>query len=208
MKLKWLIPQEKKFFDLLEQYADLARECANLLLEMFSQFETREKKWREIKVIEKKGDELLHKIVDELNSTFVTPIDREDIYSLGNQMDDILDFIEGAAERVMLFEMGPLPSRLIEMTEILFQASKELASAMPMLRNSGKLHDMKKHYVEIHRLENRGDEISRTALAELFKTKDAVEIIKLKEIYEFVEEAIDRNEDVAVVLENLVMKHV
>ena len=207
MKLAWLIPQEKKFFDLLEQYAGLARECSNLLLEMFNQFDMRETKWREIKDVEEKGDDLLHKIVDELNTTFITPIDREDIYALASKMDDILDFTEGVAERVMLFKMGPPPKHLVDITDVLYQATKELAIAMPILRNLGKLQELKKHYVEVHRLENRGDDLSRQALAELFETKDPIEIIKLKEIYEFVEIAIDKCEDVAVILENLVVKH-
>jgi uncharacterized protein len=208
MNFSFLIPQEKKFFDLLEQYADLARQITSLLLDFFKNIESRETQWREIKFIEEKGDDLQHTIVDELNSTFVTPIDREDIHKLASQLDDILDYAEGAAERVVLFKIGKVPSQLLELAEILYQCAKELSSAIPILRNISKWQDLKKHYVEIHRLENRGDALLRAALVELFETKDAVEILKLKEIIEFVEEAIDKNEDVAVTIENLVVKHV
>jgi uncharacterized protein len=206
MRLSWLIPQEKKFYDLLEQYAGLARECTRTLMELFRNFDEREQKWQEIKALESKGDDLLHTIVDELNATFVTPIDREDIYALANGMDDILDFSEGAAERVMLFKITEAPAVLTEMSDVLFQAAKELESAMPLLRHPKKMLEMKKHYVEINRLENRGDKLMREALVQLFETGNPVEIIKLKEICEHVEEAIDRNEDVAAILESLIVK--
>jgi predicted phosphate transport protein (TIGR00153 family) len=203
----WLVPQEKKFFDFLEQYADLARECSGKLMELFRDFEKRDDYYLEIKIIESKGDDLMHKIVDELNTTFITPIDREDIYELANRLDDILDFNEGVAERVMLFKLTE-PTRILnELSDILYQSSKELAAAMPLMRVNKKWKDMKKHFVEINRLENAGDRLMRKALVELFETKEAVEIIKLKEIYEHIEEAIDRCEDVAEILENLGVKH-
>jgi uncharacterized protein len=207
MNLKWLIPQEKKFFDMLEEYAEMARRCCNKFVELFADFERREEIWREIKAIEHEGDELQHMIVDELNTTFVTPIDRDDIHKLASGMDDILDFCEGAAQRVILFKVEKPAPMLVSLADVLFEASKELASAMPILRNMSKWETLKKHYVEIHRLENRGDEIMRAALVDMFETMDAVEIIKTKEICEYVEEAIDRNEDVAVILESLIVKH-
>jgi uncharacterized protein len=203
----WLVPQEKKFFDLLEQYADLARECSGKLMELFRDFEKRDDYYLEIKIIESKGDDLMHKIVDELNSTFITPIDREDIYELANRLDDILDFNEGVAERVMMFKLTESTHVLNELADILYQSCKELAAAMPLMRVHKKWKDMKKHLVEINRLENAADRLMRKALVELFETKEAVEIIKLKEIYEHIEEAIDRCEDVAEILENLGVKH-
>ena len=206
MKLSWLIPQEKKFFDLLEEYADLTRQCTNQLLNFFEEFDKRKEKWRDIKALEERGDDMLHRIVDELNTTFVTPIDREDIYALANGLDDILDFSEGAAERVIMFKIMMPPNRLLEMSEVLYQAAKELSAAMVLLRRRDRWQELKKHIVEINRLENRGDELMRISLTELFDTKDAIEILKLKEVYEHVEEAIDRCEDVANVLESLIVK--
>jgi uncharacterized protein len=206
MKLSWLIPQEKKFFDLLEEYADLTRQCTNQLLNFFEEFDKRKEKWRDIKALEERGDDLLHRIVDELNLTFITPIDREDIYALANGLDDILDFAEGAAERAIMFKIKEPTNRLIELCEVLYQATKELSSAMILLRHNDRWKDLKKHIVEINRLENRGDELMRITLTELFDTKDAIEILKLKEIYEHIEESIDRCEDVANVIESLIVK--
>jgi uncharacterized protein len=203
----WLVPQEKKFFDFLEQYADLARECSAKLMELFRDFDNKETKYKEIRDIEHKGDDLMHKIVEELNSTFITPIDREDIHELANRLDDILDFNEGVAERVMIFKLKEPTQTLLDLSDILYQSAKELAVAMPLMRSNKLWKDMKKHLVEINRLENVGDRIMRNTLVELFETKDAVEIIKLKEIYEHIEEAIDRCEDVAEILENLGVKH-
>ncbi|MFA6449094.1 MAG: DUF47 family protein [bacterium] len=203
----WLVPQEKKFFDFLEQYADLTRECSEKMIELFADFGNREAKYKEIKSIESRGDDLMHKIVEELNSTFITPIDREDIHELANRMDDILDFSEGVAERVMMFKLTEPTQTLHDLADILHQSAKELAAAMPMMRTHKKWKEMKVHLVEINRLENVGDRIMRNTLVELFETKDAVEIIKLKEIYECMEEAIDRCEDVAEILENLGVKN-
>lgn len=207
MALSWLIPQEKKFYDLLEQYTELACECSGVLIELFKDFDARESKYKEIKDLENAGDDLMHKIVEELNATFITPIDREDIHELANRMDDILDFIDGVAERVIIFKLKQPTKVLFELSDILQQATKELAAAMPLMRSHTKWNDMKKHYIAINRIENSGDALMRTALAELFDTDDAIEIIKLKEIYENIEEAIDRCEDVAEILENLSVKH-
>lgn len=203
----WLVPQEKKFYGYLEEYADLTRECSRTLMELFRDFDNRAAKYNEIRRLEGQGDDLMHKIVDELNATFITPIDREDIHELANRMDDILDFNEGVAERVIMFKLKESNQTLIDLTDILFQAAKELSSAMPMMRTQKKWKDMNKNLVEINRLENTGDKIMRKALMELFERTDAVEILKLKEIYEQIEEAIDRCEDVAEILENLGVKH-
>ncbi len=203
----WLVPQDKKFFELLEQYADLSRECSGKLLELFREFNRRDDLYLEIKIIESKGDDLMHKIVEELNSTFITPIDREDIHELANRLDDILDFNEGVAERVMMFKLTEPTHTLVELSDILYQATKELAAAMPLMRVHKKWKDMKTHFVEINRLENAADRLMRKALVELFETKEAIEIIKLKEIYENIEEAIDRCEDVAEIMESLGVKH-
>lgn len=202
----WLVPQERKFFDFLEQYAELARECSVKLMEFFRNFDERETRYAEIKSIEVRGDDLMHRIVEELNDTFITPIDREDIHELANRLDDILDFSEGVADRVMMFKLKEPTKTLFDLSDILHQSTKELTVAMPLMRSSKKWKEMKKHIVEINRLENAGDRIMRLALSDLFETKDAIEIIKLKEIYEQLEEAIDRCEDVAEILENLGVK--
>ena len=203
----WLVPQEKKFYGFLEQYAELARESSLKMMELFRDFGNRAAIYKEIKHIEHKGDDLMHKIVEELNSTFITPIDREDIHELANRLDDILDFNDGVAERVIIFKLKEPTQTLLDLSDILYQSAKELAVAMPMMRSTKKWKEMKKNLVEINRLENVGDQIMRNALVEMFETTDAVEIIKLKEIYECVEEAIDRCEDVAEILENLGVKH-
>jgi predicted phosphate transport protein (TIGR00153 family) len=204
---EWIIPQEKHFFDMLEQQADVVVEGADALMDMVSHFDNVAQKRDKIKDIEHKGDEMVHTIAEELNKTFVTPIDQEDITKLTSRMDDILDYIEAASHRLWSYEVKTIPPDMIKLTEVIVKSSKEVNHAVKDLRNFKKKNEILNHCIEINRLENVADDITHVAVAGLFKKYDAVDILKLKEIYEYLEEATDKCEDASDVIKDVFMKN-
>jgi hypothetical protein len=204
---EWIIPQEKHFFDMFDQQADVVLEGAEALLDMVTNFTLVAEKRDKIKEIEHKGDELVHHISDELTKTFVTPIDHDDISKLTSRLDDILDFIEAASHRMWSYEIKTVPPEMVKLTQVILASSKEVNHAVKDLRNFKKKNEILTHFIEINRLENVGDDITHVAVAALFKKYDAVDIIKLKEIYEYLEEATDKCEDAADVIKDIFMKN-
>jgi predicted phosphate transport protein (TIGR00153 family) len=192
---------------MLEQQADVVVEGAEALMDMVSNFDNVAKKRDKIKDIEHKGDELVHTIATALNKTFVTPIDQEDISRLTSRMDDILDYIEAASHRIWSYEIKAIPPDMVKLTEVIVKGSREVNHAVKDLRNFKKKNEILNHCIEINRLENMGDDITHVAVAGLFKKYDAVDIIKLKEIYEYLEEATDKCEDAADVIKDVFMKN-
>src|SRR5215216_4780299 len=185
------IPRERRFYDLLEQaLADVANLAACQ---------------REIKALEHQGDEITHEIVSTLNRTFVTPFDHEDIYALASGLDDILDYIEEVADTANLYGITTIPEPARELTRLLTLAVAQLEQAIGKLE-SGKGID--EHSAEVHRLEDVGDSTSRRAIAELFSDQHPLlEVIKLKDLYVLLEDALDRCEQVANVLEGIIVKN-
>jgi len=204
---EWIIPQEKHFFDMLEEQADIVLEGAESLLDMVKNFNNVAEKRDRIKDIEHKGDEMVHTIAEALTRTFVTPIDQEDISKLTSRLDDILDYIEAASHRLWSYEIKSIPPDMVKLTEVILTSSREVNHAVKDLRNFKKKNEILNHCIEINRLENTGDDITHIAVAELFKKHDAVNIIKLKEIYEYLEEATDKCEDAADVIKDVFMKN-
>jgi predicted phosphate transport protein (TIGR00153 family) len=204
---EWIIPQEKHFFDMLEEQADVVVEGAQALMDMVTKFDHIAEKRDKIKDIEHKGDELVHKIANELTKTFVTPIDHEDISKLTSRLDDILDYIEAASHRMWSYEIKSVPPDMVKLTEVLMRSSSEVNHAVKDLRSFKSAQEINKHCIEINRLENMGDDITHVAVAGLFKKYDAVDIIKLKEIFEYLEEATDKCEDAADVIKDVFMKN-
>ena len=204
---EWIIPQEKHFYEMLEQQADVVVEGAEALMDMVSHFDNVAEKRDKIKDIEHKGDELVHTIATALSRTFVTPIDQEDISKLTSRLDDILDYIEAASHRMWSYEIKTIPPDMVKLTEVIVKGSKEVNHAVKDLRNFKKKNEILNHCIEINRLENTGDDITHVAVADLFKKYDAVDIIKLKEIYEYLEEATDKCEDAADVIKDVFMKN-
>jgi hypothetical protein len=204
---EWIIPQQKHFYDLLEQQADTVLEGANALVDMTKNFENVAFKRDKIKEIESRGDNIVHTIMDELNKTFVTPFDHDDMSELTSRMDDILDFIEAASHRMWSYEIRSVPPDMVRLAEVILASAKEVNHAVHDLRNINKRNEILQHCIEINRLENVGDDIQHTSVAALFKTKDAVEIMKLKEIFEHLEEATDKCEDAADVIKDVFMKN-
>lgn len=203
-----LIPRERKFFDLFEEDARNAVKAAKLLEDLVNHWENVDTKISQITDVEHEGDEITHRIMAELHSTFVTPLDREDITALAHAVDDVVDFIQAAADAMHVYHVLVPTQRSKELASIIVQATAEMEKAMPALRQPGDLKRILSHCVELNRLENAADRVYRLALGELFTDRpDVVEIIKWREIYNHMESATDRAEDVADVLEGVALKN-
>ena len=201
-----LIPREQRFYDLFEQQATTLVRAADLLkdaLEDVENLPTRQQ--REIKDLEHLGDKHTYEIMRTLNETFVTPFDNEDISALAAGLDDILDYIEEVADTVNLYGITTIPRAASELAELLAQAVVQLEQAVGKLRSGKKDSE---YANEVHRLEDIGDSTSRRAIAELFHNQHPpLEVIKLKDLYGLLEDALDRCEDMANVLENIAIKN-
>ncbi len=202
------VPREEKFFDLFEGSARNIVKAAQGLKDMLDNWGDIGIKVAEITEFEHEGDSITHQIMALLHRTFVTPFDREDIALLAHTMDDITDFIHAAADALYIYKIdAPIP-RAQELADIIVQAANEVQKAVPMLRRRSDLKKALEHCVELNRLENMADKVYRSALGELFEdTKDTVHIIKWREVYEHMESATDRCEDVANVIEGVALKH-
>lgn len=206
-----LVPKEEKFFGLFVQQAENVVEGAKLLVQLLDNYggANHEQISLTVSGIEHHGDEIAHKIVEKLNLTFITPMDREDIHALTSALDDIMDFIYATVMRLSLYKVKAPTEEIKHMAQILVRTTEEVCQAVSKLekfRKNGA--EMKRHWIEIHRLENEGDTACRGAIASLFENeKDAIEIIKWKEIYEHLETAIDKCEDAANITEAAVLKN-
>ncbi|MDQ3932400.1 MAG: DUF47 family protein [Actinomycetota bacterium] len=199
------IPRERRFYELFEQQASVIVSSAGLLEGALADGADLPTRRREIKALEHQGDELTHEIVRTLNRTFVTPFDHEDIYALASGLDDILDYIEEVADTANLYGITTIPEPARELARLLAQAVAHLEQAIGKLE-SGK--GMDEHSAEVHRLEDVGDSTSRHAIAELFSgQRQPLEVIKLKDLYDLLENALDRCETVANVLEGIATKN-
>jgi predicted phosphate transport protein (TIGR00153 family) len=199
------IPRERRFYDLFEQQAATIVRSAGLLEQALADVANLATCQREIKALEHQGDEITHEIVSTLNRTFVTPFDYEDIYALASGLDDILDYIEEVADTANLYRITTIPEPARELTRLLTLAVAQLEQAIGKLE-SGKGID--EHSAEVHRLEDVGDSTSRRAIAELFSDQHPLlEVIKLKDLYGLLEDALDRCETVANVLEGIATKN-
>jgi uncharacterized protein len=203
MRLR-VVPAEDTFFDLFEKMAEKVHLGAAELLSLLQNYTDVDRRTQRVLDIEHEGDELTHMVMRRLNTTFITPFDREDIHLLATSLDDVLDHIEAAAEYLRLHKIEePLP-QIVSLTETLAQATHETMTAMPLLR---KMKGLDGYWVEINRLENEGDRFYRRTIAELFSGDyRAMDVLKFKDVIEQVEGAIDRLEDVANVVEGIVLK--
>ena len=201
------LPREQAFFDLFEESAQNLVKAASLLSELLSKWDNIAERVNEISSLEHEGDNITHRIIAHLNRTFVTPIDREDIAALASRMDDVVDFIEDAAVAMLIYEVDQPTPRAKELTDILARATAEVSSAIPCLRNRKQLRYIPELCIEINRLENEADVVLRSAMAELFKDHiDIADVIKWRHIYQQMESATDRCEDIADVLEGVMIK--
>jgi predicted phosphate transport protein (TIGR00153 family) len=200
-----IAPRDREFFDLFDEAAGNIVRTAELLLEMLRDFPEKRELAREILIAEQEGDRITHDIIKRLNQTFVTPIDREDIYALASALDDVVDFTEEAADFLILYKVEAPMEQSVRLAEVLASASRQIAEAMPRMRG---FNDISHYTVEVNRLENDGDRISREAMAALFDGGiDPMVVIRWKDIYERLEHAIDATERVANILEGIVIKN-
>jgi predicted phosphate transport protein (TIGR00153 family) len=211
IKLRFpFIPKEEKFFDLLEESARNVVKGAKLLSELMNKWEDVESKIRHLKDIEHDGDEITHRIISQLHATFVTPIDREDIAQLAEYLDDVLDFIEEVAAHMLIYKVKRPSERAQELADILVKTASEVSAAIPMLRSRNTLNKLPEHFMEINRLENEADTVQRAAMAELFSDEldlaGVIRWMKWRDIYDHMENATDRCEDIANILEGVMIK--
>ena len=200
-----LIPKEEKFYEMFTEAAENIEAAAKLLKQMLETGDEPEQYTLQIKGLEHLGDKITHEIINTLNKTFVTPFDREDIYNLCRTLDDILDYIDSAANWIILYRITTPGQDAIRLAQIIVECTEEISKAIESLR---QLNTIYPHCVEINRLENEGDTIFRQALVWLFESsQDAITIIKLKDFYQDLELATDRCEDVANVLETIAVKN-
>ena len=202
------IPRQQNFFVLFEDSARNMVKAAHSLKELVDTWEDVEQKVGELDELEHQGDTITHQIMAQVHRTFVTPFDREDIALLGHTLDDVTDFIHAAGTAMLLYKVAPPGQRAKELADIIVQGATEVEKALPKLRRGRELRKVLEHCIEINRLENMADTVFRAAMAELFDdSKDMAHVIKWREIYEHMESATDRCEDVANVLEGVALKH-
>jgi predicted phosphate transport protein (TIGR00153 family) len=205
--LSWLIPQEKHFFDMIEQQSKNVLTGVDAMLDMLEHYTDIDAKREKIKQIENQGDKMVHDVFAELNKTFITPIDREDISKLTSSLDDILDNLEAVSERLVIYEIKKPPLYMLDFARTLRKAAFNVDEGINLLRNFKEAKQIREFCREIHTQENEGDRLLRKATAELFTKKDPIEIIKMKELYDDMEAAIDRCEDVADVIGDILVKY-
>lgn len=202
-----IVPQDKIFFELFEEQADVVCEAADMLIKIFDDYTNIEEKYRQMKAIEHKGDVVAHKAHDELNRTFITPFEPEEISRLVTSLDDVIDFIDDGARMLLVYEVQTPDQFMREFAKCIRQAADEIKTGIKNLRTLKDTAAINTSCVELNRLENVADDILTSALRNLFKTNDAVEIIKLKDIYEHFEIATDKCEDVADVFSAIIIRH-
>jgi len=200
-----LIPKEEKFFDMFISMAQNAHESSKLLTLMMEQPDKIRDTAESIKALEHKGDRMTHDLIVKLNKTFIVPIDREDIYGLSSKLDDVTDLIESIARRLVLFKVTEVSEPALELARVLQRSTAAIVVAVSELQNGMKVMDP---CIEINRLEDEADHIYHLALAKLFESeKDPIALIKWKELYEKLEASLDRCEDVANVIEGIIVKN-
>jgi predicted phosphate transport protein (TIGR00153 family) len=199
-----IIPRETKFFELFEKMASNVTDGARLLREILQTFENVEVQVQKIKDIEHAGDDMTHAVMTKLNQTFITPFDREDIHRLASSLDDVLDFVNAAGQRLVLYKIRRVPGPAAELAGLIVRQAEELTKAVSLLEKNKHVLE---HCVEINRLEDEADRVCREAIAHLFDNeKDPIQLIKMKELFEVLEMATDKAEDAANVLEAVVLK--
>ena len=201
-----LLPREEEFFTLFVEVANRSHEAAGYLAQLFANGADKRTYWAEsIKRLEREADDFTHEVVNRLDRTFITPIDREDIHLLASDLDDVIDRIDALARRAQISRLGDPPKGIVQLTDLLQKLTGELAQAVGKLKGNGKVIA---HCIEVKRIEEQADIVYHEQLGRLFDTeKDPITLIKWKEIFDGLEGAIDEGEDVANDLQSIVLKH-
>src|SRR5215831_8894519 len=200
-----IFPKHEDFFDLFRKQGALVRQGCDALLEMMEHYDDLENKAAKLKQIEHQGDLVTHEIFEKLNRTFITPLEREDIHDLGSGLDDVLDAVEGIGSRLVLFKIGQPTPEAVKLARIMVQAGAQIEQAVAHLKD---FKNLMAFTIEINRLENEADQVSRQVVADLFNgSHDPIDVVRWKEIYGRLESAADRSEDVANTIEAIVLKN-
>src|SRR5438270_2285989 len=195
------IPKDTSFFKMFSAMSNNLIAGAQTLVDLFADYKEVDKRIEEVRRLERAGDELTHAILTKLNQTFITPFDREDIHQLASKLDDVLDYINASGARLVMYRITDPPPAAGELARIILRQCQELQKAVSLLQKNGNILS---HCVEINRLENEADTVAQQAIAKLFQGEmDAINLIKIKELLEFLERATDKAEDVANVLETV-----
>jgi predicted phosphate transport protein (TIGR00153 family) len=203
---EWIIPQDKIFFNLLEEQAELAVKVAELFQTMIREYSSFDVLIQRMKIMEHEGDELVHKIIQKLHRSFITPIDHEDISKLASLYDDVLDLIDATANRIFLFKIEKPNEVIKEFTDIIVRQVKEVSALTKQIRKINQT-EIERKFKAIHSLENEADDLYDFAIVELFKEKDPIKIMIMKDIYEFLEQITDKCEDICLVIQDVVIKN-
>ncbi len=202
-----LIPQDKAFFDLFEKQAGVVKEAAWQLVALTEDFTNVKEKRHEIEKLEHKGDQITHDIYDQLNRTFITPLEPEEISRLASALDEVLDYIDGVAEKMLYYGIQSTDSHMVELAKLIHMSTVEMESAVKGIRSLKDPRYVEERCIEVNRLENLADDVLAHAVTDLFRTDNAIAIIKFKDIYEHLEIATDYCEDVANVLSDIAIRH-
>ena len=203
-----LTPKEDKFFDLFLESANIAYKASNLLVEFLQDLGNAEENLKKIKEVEHEGDRKQHEILEQLNKTFITPFDREDIYLIAKDTDDIIDYIESTASRFVMLNVNHSTEEAEMLSRMIVKCCEELIVLMKELKNMKTSKELSKKIIEINRIEEEGDKISRKAIRDIFRGQmEVIEVIKWREVYQYLEDTLDACEDLANVIEGVVMKN-
>ena len=205
--MRWFLPKTENFTALFEKSSANIVEGVTLFRALAGDLTSVETGIEKLKDLEHEGDRITHETLDKLNTTFITPFDREDIHTLATRLDDILDATDAAGQRLVVYRITEVPPEFLTLADLLVESAKEVQTAVLALPNRKKREEAIASCVEINRLENEADVVLREALADLFhNAHDAIEVVKLKDLFSFLEDATDRCEDVANVIETIIMK--
>ncbi|MFA4986525.1 MAG: DUF47 family protein [Candidatus Brocadiia bacterium] len=204
---EWLVPQDKVFFMLLEEHASVQIEAAEFLKVAINSPGKMNEHALRMKEIEHHGDSVVHSIIVQLNKSFITPMEHDDIANLARTADDVVDSINGAISRMNLFEAQDFPPEIASLADVILRATIETKGAITGLRDIKNSKEISRHCVEINRLENVADELAQRAIAALYKKGDVMQILKFKEIIDLLERSTDFSEDVAHLISNIVVKN-
>jgi uncharacterized protein len=205
--VEWLVPQDKIFFDLFEELGTTCTQAAELLVTITDDYTDIKNRSHKMEELEHRGDEISHRIYEQLNRTFITPLEPEEINRLTMALDDILDYIEGTTLMMVNYGITDTDAAMKELAQLIFLSVNEIALAVKAIRKIKDPSYIEEKCIEVNRLENLADEVTAHAITELFKGADAVTIIKLKDIYQNLESATDKCEDAANVLSDIAIRH-
>ncbi len=205
--MRWFLPIDSRFLEIFDLASGNIVQAVELFTRMLQEPKELAARVEELKALEHQGDRYTHETLARLNTSFVTPFDREDIHALATKLDDILDAVDATGHRLLLYGVDQVPDRLVQLAELLLASAREVQKAVVALHDPRRHKEALTCCVEINRLENEADQIHRDALADLFANHgDPVEIIKQKDLFAFLEEATDRCEDVANIIETIIIK--